>query len=112
MKVKVPVEFKGEITVDCPDRLNDYNKLLLVNKFLENILVDLNIDEAKECPESYLDEADYSNFPIKFPFMQSLNKLMNPHENPDCKDWEEMKFVVSKSMWNFGTIKLPKKSKT
>jgi|APSaa5957512535_1039671.scaffolds.fasta_scaffold168942_1 hypothetical protein len=117
MKIKVPVEFKGEIVLDCPDRINDYNKALLVKTFLENILVDLDINEAKECPKSYLDEADYSNFPIKIPFvdkfacMQSLNKLMkiNPHENPDCKDWEELKFEVSESMWNFGTIKLPKK---
>ncbi len=111
MKIKVPVEFKGKITLDCPDRLSDYNKLLLVKTFLENILVDLDINEVKECPKSYLDEGDYSNLLIKLPFMRSLNKLTNAssHENPDCKDWEELKFEVSESMWNFGTIKLPKK---
>jgi hypothetical protein len=104
MKIKVPVEFKGEVTIDCPDRLNDYNQLLLVKTFLENTLVDLILSEKEdECPDSYLDQADYSEFPIKIPF------LKKKYKNPKSKDWEDLKFVVSKSMWSFGTIKLPKK---
>lgn len=102
MKIKVPVEFKGEILLDCPDRINNYNKKLLIKTFLENILVDLVLSEKEECPDSYLDQADYSEFPIKIPFIKKAYK------NPASKDWEELNAKVSKSMWNFGNINIPK----
>lgn len=98
MKMKVPVEFKGEIILDCPDHLNEYNKLLLAKTYLESILLDLVIKEENNCSKEFMDQADYSEFPLKIPFIKKSYK------NPTAKDWEELKAEISSGKWIIGQV--------
>ena len=103
MKIKIPFDFKGEITLECTDRINDYNKFILAKTYLENALMNLIINEGEEdFTSEYLDKADYSEFPIKIPFVKK------PYVNPTSNDLKELKAEVSNLEWNLGEIKIPK----